>query len=103
MLELLGNLLDNASKWATSSVYCRIVVAAHLTTISVEDDGPGCSDDELKQLVERGHRIDESVSGHGIGLSIVKEIADSYQADLELTHSKHGGLKIKLIFKQSPY
>ena len=53
--------------------------------------------------VERGHRIDESVSGHGIGLSIVKEIADSYQADLELTHSKHGGLKIKLIFKQSPY
>jgi len=78
MLELLGNLLDNACKWADSKVLCRVAQIDGATVLTVEDDGPGCSDAELEAIGNRGVRLDESVSGHGLGLSIVKDIVGLY-------------------------
>ncbi len=94
MLELLGNLLDNACKWAQSRVRCE-VRPDHLV---VEDDGPGCPDEELAHLTERGVRIDEGVPGHGLGLAIVKEIADSYGAEVVFDRSGLGGLRVEVRF-----
>ncbi|ASJ72296.1 ATP-binding protein [Granulosicoccus antarcticus] len=93
MLELIGNLLDNAVKWSRSVVIINLRSADGIL-MDVEDDGPGCSPEELGRLTERGVRIDESVAGHGLGLSIVKDIVDSYEGRLELaTSARLGGLR----------
>ncbi len=78
MLELLGNLLDNACKWADSRVLCSVAQRDRETGLTVEDDGPGCSDTELEAIAGRGVRLDESVDGHGLGLSIVRDIVALY-------------------------
>lgn len=95
--ELFGNLLDNAYKWADANVYCRIDESG----LTVEDDGPGVSDDQLHRLEQRGFRTDETKPGHGIGLSIVKQLAQAYKAELHFAHSEYGGLKVQLNFAQS--
>ncbi|MDH5357451.1 MAG: sensor histidine kinase [Gammaproteobacteria bacterium] len=96
MLELLGNVLDNSCKWAKSTIICNIITEP-LITITVEDDGPGCSEQQLKLITTRGSRVDESIAGHGLGLSIVKEIAEIYRFDLQLDQSpKLGGLRVQL-------
>jgi signal transduction histidine kinase len=73
MLELLGNLLDNAAKFASRRV-CLSLRWKDSLLISVEDDGPGVDLDAAEALATRGSRLDESVPGHGLGLSIVREI-----------------------------
>jgi len=93
MLELIGNLLDNAVKWSRSVVIVNLRSARGIL-IDVEDDGPGCSPEELGRLTQRGVRLDESVAGHGLGLSIVKDIVDMYEGRLELASSARlGGLR----------
>ena len=93
MLELIGNLLDNAVKWCDNTVELT-VRGADGVIIDVEDDGPGCSPEALDQLTGRGVRLDESVAGHGLGLSIVKDIVESYNGRLVLeTSDLLGGLK----------
>ncbi len=87
MLELIGNLLDNACKWAKSKVLCRIS-GNQTIHISVDDDGPGRSDDELKQLAQRGIKLDETVEGHGLGLSIAKDIVKLYNGQIQFEHSQ---------------
>lgn len=97
MLELFGNLLDNACKWAYTQISCNIEVNDQLT-ITIEDDGPGCAPDQLERLIERGVRIDESTAGHGLGLSIVKAIVDSYNGHIALSTSPSlGGLRATII------
>jgi len=86
MLELIGNLLDNAVKWCSGVVMINVRHADGVL-LEVEDDGPGCSPDEYNRLVERGIRLDESVSGHGLGLSIVKDIVDTYNGTLSFGRS----------------
>lgn len=96
LLELLGNLLDNAAKWAKASVRCSIEQndAIHIV---VEDDGAGVSEQELVALTQRGHRADESLPGHGLGLAIVKEIVELYDGSLQLDRSlKLGGLRVQV-------
>jgi len=90
MLELAGNLLDNACKWAKSTVSIRIECnqAIHLI---IEDDGPGVEETSLESLMLRGTRLDESVNGHGLGLSIAKLIAEQYGGRLLLSRSKDLG------------
>jgi len=94
--ELLGNLLDNACKWAKSLVICQISGHKDIN-ILIEDDGAGLTPQDLKQLSQRGVRLDETVEGHGLGLSIAKDIAKLYGGQLYFSRSeKLGGLKVKV-------
>ena len=96
LLELLGNLLDNAAKWSKENVRCSIE-QSDVIHIIVEDDGDGVSEQELAALTQRGHRLDESLPGHGLGLSIVKEIVELYDGRLEFDRSPDlGGLRVQI-------
>jgi len=94
--EMLGNLLDNAFKWARS----RIDIDARRLTgtvgISVRDDGPGLPRDRLETALTPGLRLDQSVPGDGFGLAIVQELAELYGGSLEFRQSDPGGLEVSL-------
>jgi len=93
LLEILGTLLDNACKWAEGQVRCTLAPADAGTRLRllVEDDGPGCDDAELARIARRGERLDEQVDGHGLGLAIAREIAESYGGTLGLGRSAELG------------
>lgn len=94
LLELLGNLLDNACKWANAQVRLRVVPGTPWQ-LTVEDDGPGVSEAELKNITGRGVRIDESTAGHGLGLAIVRDLLEQYRGTLRLDASPTlGGLRV---------
>ncbi|MEZ5776010.1 MAG: HAMP domain-containing sensor histidine kinase [Hyphomicrobiaceae bacterium] len=103
--EILGNLLDNACKWAGSTVHLDIAfgakaAAAHeprRLVITVDDDGPGLSPAERKEAVRRGRRLDETKPGSGLGLSIVSDLVGLYGGTFELERSDHGGLRARLV------
>ena len=84
VLELLGNLLDNACKWADSEVRVGIAPNAEGYRLWVDDDGPGIAQDQRQQVLERGSRLDEQVAGHGLGLGIVRDIVDAWGGRLAL-------------------
>lgn len=90
--ELLGNLLDNARKWAKAQV--RLRYAGQV--LAIEDDGPGVDDGDLPKIAERGKRLDESRQGSGLGLSIVADIADIYGFEVNYGRSELGGLKVEI-------
>jgi len=96
MHELLGNLLDNACKWADSEVCLTIVEEAAHYRLSIDDDGPGIPVADRHQVLNRGARLDELTEGHGLGLGIVRDIADSWGAELLLAESPAGGLRVEL-------
>lgn len=91
--ELFGNLMDNASKWATHRVAVRLRVEPVGLLIQIDDDGPGFPHDThaMLQLHVRG---DEKVAGHGIGLAMVNELVASHQGTLVLTRSDWGGARV---------
>jgi signal transduction histidine kinase len=112
--EMIGNLVDNACKWAKERVGIELVapsgaVAATGTTtapgdgasrvvrIIVDDDGPGLTAAEREQVVNRGRRLDETKPGSGLGLSIVVELSELYGGDLQLGTSPIGGLRAELV------
>ena len=94
--ELLGNLLDNAFKWADGRISVHAERIAEQVVITVEDDGPGLSEEERARVLKRGARLDESVPGSGLGLSIVEDVAGLYQGSFELDASPLGGVKARL-------
>ena len=101
MLELLGNLLDNACKWAESRVICSLEEGEQIR-IRVENDGSELSAGELERLVERGTRLDETVEGHGLGLAIAKDIVKLYGGGIEFDRSPSlGGLRVKVVLPRS--
>jgi len=94
--EMLGNLLDNACKWAKSRVVVSAVPAADRIVISVDDDGPGLDAALREQVLQRGVRADEASPGSGLGLSIVRDLADAYGGSIALQPSPIGGLRASL-------
>ncbi|MEJ2620594.1 MAG: sensor histidine kinase [Candidatus Thiodiazotropha sp.] len=100
ILELLGNLLDNACKWAEGHVLCQISYTGCLIVV-IEDDGTGLEASDLQRLLQRGSRLDESVEGQGLGLAIVHEVVRLYQGEIEFDRSpQYGGLRVKVVLKQ---
>ena len=91
--EVMGNLIDNARKWAKSAVIARVDVEGTHAFVSVEDDGLGISDDQQTRVLSRGVRLDEKVQGSGLGLSIVEALLENYGSKLELGRSGAGGLR----------
>lgn len=89
--EMLGNLLDNAGKWARTRVRVEASVAGGRVRVSVVDDGPGLPPDARDDLTARGVRLDERKPGSGLGLAIVTDIAEGYGGRLEL-HPADPGL-----------
>jgi two-component system sensor histidine kinase PhoQ len=108
LLELLGNLIENAFKWAKQ----RVLVSAHALPqagmrrpgleIVVEDDGGGIPDDQVEHLLQRGVRGDERVQGHGIGLAIVEDLIRAYRGEMSVSRSAAlGGAQFAIRFKAS--
>jgi len=104
LLEVAGNLLDNACKYGNG----RIRVSAHALdqsdaragiVFTVEDDGPGIATDKREQLLQRGVRGDERVEGHGLGLAIVLEIVSAYNGDITIDDSDLGGARLSVSLK----
>jgi signal transduction histidine kinase len=95
-LELLGNLLDNACKWADSEVRLGIAPTTEGYQVWVDDDGPGIPESQRLQVLERGSRLDEQVDGHGLGLGIVRDIVDAWGGSLALLQSPLGGLRVSI-------
>ncbi|MBF8733436.1 MULTISPECIES: sensor histidine kinase [Pseudomonas] len=96
LLELLGNLLDNACKWADSEVRLGIVPTVEGYHLWVDDDGPGIPEPARLQVLERGSRLDEQVDGHGLGLGIVRDIVEAWGGTLALLESPLGGLRVSI-------
>lgn len=95
--EMLGNLVDNACKWATS----QVIISAYSEgedqiVICIDDDGPGLSVEQRAEAVKRGVRLDETAPGTGLGLSIVADLADMHGGQFSLDQSDLGGLRAKL-------
>ena len=102
--EMVGNLVDNASKWAQSRVCVEVVSERapgsrqlEVVRIVVDDDGPGLSPGERDQVSRRGQRLDETKPGSGLGLSIVTELSSLYGGALTLGNAPLGGLRAELV------
>jgi signal transduction histidine kinase len=94
--EMLGNLLDNACKWARHQVRVRVFADGARVGIEVDDDGPGIAPEQRAQALQRGQRLDERHGGSGLGLAIVDELARLHGGALELTDAELGGLRAVL-------
>lgn len=93
LLELLGNLLENASKWARTQVSIRVAVG-HDILIRITDDGPGVAPEQLHRLCERGLRLDQGKQGSGLGLAIARDVVDAYGGELAFRRAPTGGLEV---------
>ena len=90
---MLGNLIDNACKWTHDQVWihARLDKNKQRVLLFVEDNGPGVPDNQLSNVLQRGRKLDETVSGHGLGLNIVNDITQLYSGSLALEKSSYGG------------
>jgi len=93
LMEVLGNLLDNAWKYCAGRVrvYCVVAEAPRRLEFSLEDDGEGVPEAAVRRVLERGVRVDQTRPGHGIGLATASEIVRLYGGDLTLRRSSLGG------------
>lgn len=94
-IELFGILLDNACRFART----KVTVIVERAFVEIEDDGPGCSEDQMKLLAVRGARVDENTES-GLGLSIARDIAESYGWTLDFAAARPAGLKVRLVQAQ---
>ncbi|GLS61564.1 hypothetical protein GCM10007887_42910 [Methylobacterium haplocladii] len=93
---MLGNLVDNACRWARTRVRISAERAGSTVDVSVEDDGRGLEAEAIAHVLLRGRRLDESVPGDGFGLPITLELAELYGGGLDLGRSDLGGLRAVL-------
>ena len=94
--EMLGNLLDNACKWAHSRIAIASAAGAGAVVITVDDDGPGLEASMREAVLQRGVRADEASPGSGLGLAIVRDLAELYGGSIALGDSPSGGLRARL-------
>jgi two-component system sensor histidine kinase PhoQ len=97
VMELLGNILDNACKAAHSQIKVSLKQTNDVI-ILVEDDGPGISDKNKESLLTRGIRLDTYAEGQGIGMAVVSDLVDAYGGSLDIGKSNLGGAKIQIAF-----
>jgi signal transduction histidine kinase len=96
LLELAGNIMENACLWARERVKVSAVGAGGRLSLSVEDDGPGLPPERRAEVLRRGARLDESAPGSGLGLSIVDDLARAYGGAVILGNATLGGLLVTL-------
>ena len=101
LMELLGNLVDNAYKWCRSNIQVSANYQENWVVIQVKDDGPGIPSHEIARILERGVRADQSTPGHGIGLAIVRDIIQVYGGELAIENNATGGACVTLRLKKS--
>lgn len=95
--EMLGNILENAVKWAGSAIRVSGRHEGDSLSVTVTDDGPGIAEDDLVTALTRGSRLDEGVGGSGLGLSIVADLVHLYGGRLDLSNAPEGGLVATLL------
>jgi len=97
LLEIAGNVLENASKWCKRTVWVKAqAVSETRLKLTVEDDGPGLPAEVRAEVLKRGARLDENAPGSGLGLSIVDELVRAYGGVMTLGQSPHGGLLVDM-------
>ncbi|PTQ84040.1 ATP-binding protein [Nitrosomonas ureae] len=101
LMELLGNLIDNAFKWCRQNICLSASYQENQVIIQVKDDGPGIQAHEIARILERGVRADQSTPGHGIGLAIVRDIIQVYDGRLSIESNPNDGACITLHLKKS--
>lgn len=101
LMELLGNLVDNAVKWCRQRIQLSANCQDNQVIIQVTDDGPGIQPDQIARILERGVRADQSTPGHGIGLAIVRDIVQVYDGELSIENQPTGGACITLRLKKT--
>ena len=95
--DMVGNLMDNAAKWTSSHIDVTLrKVENGLCRVRIADDGPGLTAADIETALKRGARLDEATPGSGLGLSIVKDLADAYKGSLTFSRSDAGGLQAEL-------
>ena len=94
--EMLGNLLDNACKWASSKIIVSAIPANEQLAINVDDDGAGLEEVMRERVLRRGVRADETAPGSGLGLAIVRDLAEAYGGSILLGRSSKGGVRARL-------
>jgi two-component system sensor histidine kinase PhoQ len=100
LMELCGNVLDNACKAAKNNVLVSAKTAGAWLTISIEDDGPGIPANKKTMLLERGTRLDTYAEGHGIGMALVADLVSIYEGRMQIEDSDLGGASIIIKFPQ---
>ncbi|WP_236744188.1 ATP-binding protein [Marinobacter similis] len=95
--ELFGNLLENGGKWSQAEIDVSINQTDSGLTIEVADDGPGINPEAASKVMDRGSRLDETVSGFGLGLSIVSEILEDNFGQMNIGPSETGGARITVM------
>lgn len=99
LMEILGNVLDNACKAARRTILITVIIVDNKLTFSIEDDGDGIDETQQKNILSRGGRADTYQAGHGIGLAIVNDLINSYQGQLSISNSVSlSGARFTIIF-----
>ena len=99
-VELLGVLLDNATKWASGKIGIGLQLAQGVVRLSVADDGPGIPPQNRRAALTRGMQFDSDKSGTGIGLAVARDIALAYGGEVDLADSTLGGLCVEVRLPQ---
>ncbi|HEV2669174.1 MAG TPA: ATP-binding protein, partial [Blastocatellia bacterium] len=94
--EMLGNLLDNACKWARVRVRLSCSKEGEQIVIAIDDDGPGIEPSMREAVMRRGVRADEAAQGSGLGLAIVRDLAEIHGGSISLEESPMGGARARL-------
>jgi len=94
--EILGNLLDNACKWAKSRILLDASRRGAMLIVTVDDDGPGLTPAHRDVVLERGVRLDEASPGSGLGLAIARDLVELYGGSISLHESPRGGLRVEV-------